>query len=110
MFNRKAKEDKKVLATFTDTNLKVTYLWNKQGKLLNWNDQTDLPTTYPKAKICLERYTFSERVDLIHKRDYDVQVLSVNDQYLPGDVSSLEVTFDKYKKMTLHCKIIVGSN
>lgn len=110
MFRNKTKNNKKVLATFKDVNLKVAYLWNKQGKLVNWNEQTDLPTTYAKAKVCLERYTFSERAGLVQKRDYDVQVLTVNDQYLPGDVLSLEVTFDKYKRMTLSCKVIVGAD
>jgi hypothetical protein len=110
MFKCRTNKNKKVLITFNDINLGVVYLWDKQGKLINYDDQTELPTIYENVQVRLERHTFSERVDLTHKQDYDVQLITVDGQYLPGDVLSLEVTFDKYEKMTLSCKIIVGTD
>lgn len=110
MFKCRSNRNKKVLITFNDINLEVAHLWKKQGKLINYDDQMELPTTYENVQVQLERHTFSERIDLTHKQDYDVQLITVDGQYLPGDVLSLEVTFDKYEKMALSCKIIVGEN
>jgi hypothetical protein len=102
-------EKRETLIAFKKINVETEYLWDDHGKMINWNDDTDLPTKFTDVKARIDRYAFTERTSLIRKKDFEIQQLIINDEYLPGDVVEVEASFDESLKMTLHCKIVVGA-
>ena len=102
-------EKRETLIAFKNINVDNTYCWDDHGKLINWNEHTNLPARFIGARVRVDRYVFTERASLIHKKDFEIQQLIINDEYLPGDVVNMEVSFDDKRRMTLHCKIVVGA-
>lgn len=102
-------EKRETLIAFKNINVDNTYCWDDHGKLINWNEHTNLPTTFIGVRVRIDQYAFTERSGLTRKKDFKIQQLIINDEYLPGDVVNMEVSFDDKRRMTLHCKIVVGA-
>ena len=102
-------EKRETLIAFKNINVENTYCWDDHGTLINWNEHTNLPAKFIGVRVRIDRYAFTERSGLTRKKDFEIQQLIINDEYLPGDVVNMEVSFDDNRKMTLHCNIVVGA-
>ena len=102
-------EKRETLIAFKNIDVEITYYWDDHGKLINWNEHTDLPTSWKDVKVRLERYSFTDRVSLVRKKDFEIQQLVIDGKSFPGDVFDLEVTFGFGGKMTLLCKSVIGA-
>ena len=102
-------EKRNVLVAFKNINVNITYYWDDNGKLIDWNEYTDMPTTFTDVQVRLERYSFTTRASLLCKKDFEIQQLVINDERMPGNIIDMEVEFDSDGKMTLTCKSVVGA-
>ncbi len=100
-------EHKVCLAAFEHVNVQVNYFWDSHGKLVNWNDATESPTSWTDAKVEIYRYSFTECL-LGKTFDFQTDQLYINDKIISGDLFNYNKETDFDSKTTLTCSVIVG--
>lgn len=93
------------LQEYDDINVRADYFWAKDDKLINWNDETDLPIGWLHAKVRLDQLEFTETFETLDKTmDVKVHRLYINDEFI-GELIGVGVVKD-----VLKCAVLVGYN
>jgi hypothetical protein len=94
-----------VLSEFSDINVKADYFWATDDKLVNWNDQVNLPVGWLHAKVRVDLLEFTETFEELDKSmDVAIQRLFINDEFI-GELVGIAVVKD-----ILKCAVLVGYN
>lgn len=98
------------LATNEDVNVRVDYFWvDKDGKLINWNDQIDLLIGWLHAKVRIDLLEFTETFESSDEtKDFKILRLYVNDAFI-GELLGADPKETEHGEI-LKCAVAVGYN
>lgn len=93
------------LQEFEDINVKVDYFWVTDDKLVNWNDQVELPAGWLHAKVKIDLLEFTETFENTDKAmDVKIQRLYINEEFI-GELISIGIV-----EGIMKCAVAVGYN
>lgn len=104
---KRTNEVTEILGDFKNINLKVDYFWDNHGKLINWNDSVEEPTSWSKVDVKIRKYSFTEKM-LDNEYDFETLQLWVNNKLIAGDVIDCKVKLVGETVKALYCKVTVG--
>ena len=97
------------LQEFDDINIRVDYFWATDDKLVNWNDQVDLPIGWLHAKVKIDLLEFTEVFEELDKTfDAKVQRLYINEEFI-GELIGIDVVKGETGYI-FKCAVCVGYN
>ena len=98
------------LATNEDVNVRVDYFWvDKEGKLINWNDQVNQPIGWLHANVRIDLQEFSETFESSSEpKDFKVMKLYINDSFV-GELLGADIKETEHGEI-LKCAAAVGYN
>ena len=71
------------LQEFEDINVRADYFWATDDRLVNWNDQVNLPIGWLHAKVKIDLLEFTETYEELDKTmDLRVQRLYINEEFI----------------------------
>lgn len=92
-----------------DVNIRADYFWATDDRLVNWNDQVNLPVGWLHAKARLDLLEFTETFENLDKSmDVAVFQLYINDEFI-GELSNIEEKKTEHGTI-LKCAVVVGYN
>lgn len=104
---KRTNEVTEILGDFQNINLEVDYFWDNHGKLINWNDCVEEPTTWSGTDVKIRKYSFTEKL-LDNEYDFEAKQLWVNSKLIAGDVIDYKIKPDSGTGSTLYCRVAVG--
>lgn len=99
-------EKKIIVGRYPKADLKVDYFWDNHGKLINWNEQTEEPTSWSDVKVQIYKYSFTEKL-IEREFDFETFQLIINGKTLSGELRDWTVDI-KSGKYILQCRVVVG--
>lgn len=97
------------LQEFDDINVRVDYYWATDDKLVNWNDQVDLPIGWLHAKVKTDLLEFTEVFEELDKTmDLKVQRLYINEEFI-GELIGIGITKGETGPI-MRCAVCAGYN
>jgi hypothetical protein len=98
------------LQEFEDINVRVDYFWvDKEGKLINWNDQVDLPVGWLHANVRMDLQEFTETFESSGEaKDFKIMKLYINDSFI-GELLGADIKEAEHGEV-LKCAVAVGYN
>jgi len=100
-------EKRETLGAWWGVNVKVNYYWDNHGKLIDWNEHVEAPTSWTDAMATIEVYSFTECL-INNTHDFRVVRLHVDNKLVPGELVNCIAKVDGNGKVTLHCKVVAG--
>lgn len=97
------------IAEYHNVNLKVSYFWDNHGKLINWTEFVEQPTSWSGVNVRVDEYSFSQTFDFLNKTmDFKETQLFVDNERISGDVVDISRRRDKDGTITVYCKLVIG--
>lgn len=98
------------LATNEDVNVRVDYFWvDRDGKLINWNEQVNLPIGWLHANVRIDLQEFTETFESSgESKDFKIMKLYINDTFI-GELLGCNIKETEHGEI-LKCAIAVGYN
>lgn len=98
------------LATNEDVNVRVDYFWvDKEGRLINWNEQTNLPIGWLHANVRMDLQEFTETFEASGEaKDFRIMKLYINDSFI-GELLGADIKETDCGDV-LKCAVAVGYN
>ena len=97
-------EQTEVLKEWDNIRVRLNFYWNAHGKRILWNDSVEEQKNYSRAKVRIEKYSFTENYEYSGSHDFEVWRLYVNDRLIAGDVTHFRWTEDE-DKVVKSCSI-----
>lgn len=90
---------------FEDINVRADYFWATDDKLVNWNEQVNLPIGWLHAKVRVDLLEFTETFEELSKSmDIAIQRLYINDEFI-GELVGIGIV-----EGIMKCAVLVGYN
>ena len=101
-------EEKEVIQSYSNIDVKVEYFWNDRGNLIHWSHNVGQPTEWTEVDAQIIKYSFTEKL-FEESYDFETMQLAINNEIIAGEVESYSAQLDTdSNKITLSCRITVG--